>query len=475
MWYNNGIVEIHLSVDSNPPEGYARGRLKRKTLLDKCIEEYEKEHSKEDLISYYSCHNASDTMQIFNIQSAKLLRGLCSYYGYKKSKPTMPKQATRDHASYLLGGIKSRETQKANWCNKTEEEKRLWSNKMKESHSTSSFKIAIADINSEYRKKLSPDIEAYTNIKRSNSLRKYWSNLTDEQRSAELDKRFGSTGDYSGKHSKPNENFARLLDEHNITYDREFRLGSYSYDFKINDILIEINPSITHNVTLSPFGKIISKDYHKNKSELATKHGYRCIHVWDWDDITKIIKLLLPKPRIYARNCEVKLVPKKEAVKFIDEIHLQNYAKSTINLGLYYNNELVSIMTFGKPRYSKNFDYELIRYCSSAEVIGGPNKLFSHFVKDYSPKSVVSYCDLSKFTGKLYKELGFTEKRVSMSKHWYNSKNKVHITDNLLRQQGFDRLFGTEFGKYTSNEELMLSHNFIEIYDSGQVTFELNF
>ena len=38
---------------------------------------------------------------------------------------------------------------------------------------------------------------------------------------------------------------------------------------------------------------------------LAEKHGYRCIHVFDWDDLDKIINLLLPKTRVFARNCKI--------------------------------------------------------------------------------------------------------------------------------------------------------------------------
>ena len=48
----------------------------------------------------------------------------------------------------------------------------------------------------------------------------------------------------------------------------------------------------------------------------------------------------------------------------------------------------------------------------------------------------------------------------------------MHITDNLLRQRGFDQLFGTSYGKGTSNRELMLEHGFVEIYDAGQSVYE---
>lgn len=109
--------------------------------------------------------------------------------------------------------------------------------------------------------------------------------------------------------------------------------------------------------------------------------------------------------------------------------------------------------------------------CSNSKVVGGPEKLFKYFIKAYKPESIVSYCDLSKFTGYMYTNLGFSQKKVSIGKHWFNPKTKQHITDNLLRQRGFDQLFGTSYGKNTSNEELMKQVGFVEIYDCGQVTY----
>lgn len=96
------------------------------------------------------------------------------------------------------------------------------------------------------------------------------------------------------------------------------------------------------------------------------------------------------------------------------------------------------------------------------------------FVKTYEPNSIISYCDLSKFYGKTYEKLHFSLEKISIGKHWYNPETNVHITDNLLRQQGFDRLLGKQywtFGKGTSNEQLMLQHGFVEIYDVGQATY----
>ena len=282
---------------------------------------------------------------------------------------------------------------------------------------------------------------------------------------------------YNTISSSYNVKFMRLLIDYGIDYEQEFTIVKYSYDFKVNNNLIEINPFATHNSTWSPFGEKSIKDkyYHFNKTKFAKENGYRCINVWDWDEVDKIISLLKERNTLYARKCSIKELDVKECKSFINEHHLQGYVKSEINIGLYFNNELVSVMTFGKPRYNKNYEYELIRYCSSYNVIGGAEKIFKYFIKTYNPKSIISYCDNSKFNGDTYIKLGFNLKYYGEpSKHWYNPKTKKHITDNLLRQRGFDQLLGKEygcFGKGTSNEQLMLEHDFVEIYDCGQSVY----
>ena len=275
--------------------------------------------------------------------------------------------------------------------------------------------------------------------------------------------------------SKPNIRFAELLNNNNINYEQEFTIVRYSYDFKVGNSLIEINPFATHNSTWSPFGddNIKEKDYHLKKTLTAKENGYRCIHIWDWDNVDKVISLLKDRETIYGRKCEVKEINDKKQIKdFLNTYHLQGYAKSEIEIGLFYNDELVSIMTFGKPRYNKNYQYELIRYCSKYNVIGGAEKLFKFFLKEHKPETIISYCDNSKFDGSTYIKLGFELKDYGVpTRHWYEPITEKHITDNLLRQRGFDQLFGTNYGKGTSNEQLMLEHGFVEIYDCGQSSY----
>lgn len=268
--------------------------------------------------------------------------------------------------------------------------------------------------------------------------------------------------------SKPNLLFQEYLINNNIIFSTEFSIDTFSYDFKVDNILIEINPWITHNSTFSPFGNPKEKDYHFKKSNIAKENNYRCIHVWDWDDIDKILFLLKNQEIIYARKCEIREIDLDTSHKFLNQFHMQGYIRSDIQIGLYFDKELISIMTFGKPRYNKHYQYELLRYATIKKVVGGSTKMFKYFLNKYSPISIISYCDYSKFNGNIYEKLGFNYDGVSIGKHWYNPYTKKHITDNLLRQRGYDQLFGTNYGKGSNNEELMLKNGFVEIYDAGQ-------
>lgn len=281
--------------------------------------------------------------------------------------------------------------------------------------------------------------------------------------------------------SQTNKRFKKQLDSLGIKSEMEFNIDGYSFDFKVDNILIEIDPTYTHNSTTGPifkkFDNIIIKPkdkyYHKEKSQAANKNGYQCIHIFDWDDVAKIINMLLPKKSIYARKCKLEEVTLEECVAFLNNYHIQNSCKGQIiRIGLYYNNELVQIMTFGKPRYNKNYEWELLRLCTKSEykIIGGAEKLFKYFIDNYNPNSIISYCDTSKFSGDVYNRLGFSLfKEGKPSCHW--SKNTMHITNNLLNQRGYDQLFGTNYGKGTSNKELMIKDGWKEVYDCGQASY----
>ena len=139
------------------------------------------------------------------------------------------------------------------------------------------------------------------------------------------------------KISKINKEFSDILTSLNINNDLEFSIEHKSYDIKVDNTLIEIDPTFTHNTSLPAFSnEHISIDYHLNKTKLANENGFNCIHVFDWDDKDKIINMFLPKSILYARQCEVKEISLKEANDFLNLYHLQNgLMKQDVCLGLF--------------------------------------------------------------------------------------------------------------------------------------------
>lgn len=164
------------------------------------------------------------------------------------------------------------------------------------------------------------------------------------------------------------------------------------------------------------------KNYHFNKSIEAEQAGVHLIHVWEYEWQDPIIKNKLKQffnilfnkniTKIYARQCEVRKISNAEAKDFNNKTHLQGHRNAQVTYGLFYKDKLVQLMSFSRTRYNKNLksddEWEIIRGCPGSNniVVGGVSKLFKHFVDDYKPKSVFSYCDFNKFNGRSYETIG---------------------------------------------------------------------
>lgn len=232
------------------------------------------------------------------------------------------------------------------------------------------------------------------------------------------------------------------------------------------------------------------------------KSGYRIMHCWEsqyydnpsfvcefseeffkaypWEDLVKVYDMIfVNKTKLYARNLDIKKLSEEDCEDFLKTHHLQNSCRGQeVRLGLFDENNLIQVITFGKPRYNKKVEWELLRLCTKSgyAVVGGSEKLFKHFSETCSPESVVSYCDNSKFGGEVYRRLGFNLKsKGSSNKHYYNEETKRHITDSLLRQRGYSQLHGDSnyelAKKGESNEKLMLENGYKIVYDEGQSTW----
>jgi len=173
-----------------------------------------------------------------------------------------------------------------------------------------------------------------------------------------------------------------------------------------------------------------------HKRELLKAQGISLLVIFEdeWQykkDIVKSIlrsKLVKDNTRIYARNCDIREVSVKDSRKFVDDNHIQGYNKCKFRYGLYYAEELVSLMSFSNSNISrKSKVWEIDRFCAAQNttVVGGASKLFKHFLKSCDPSNVVSYADLRWGDGSVYGYLGFTQEKLTKPNYWYFLPNDL--------------------------------------------------
>jgi len=242
---------------------------------------------------------------------------------------------------------------------------------------------------------------------------------------------------------------------------------------EIDIFLPEYNIAIEYNGLYWHSEKFISKDYHLNKTNDCEAKNIELIHIFEdeWINKNNIVKsrilnkLKLTNKKYYARKCIIKEIDFITKKKFINENHIQGDCPSKINLGLYYNDELVSIMTFGRRPSFNSSQYELIRFCNklNTNVIGGASKLLKHFTRNYEPKEIVSYADRRWSAGKLYDVLGF-ELIQNTKPNWFIINNGTR--EHRLKYQKH-KLVKMGFDKNKTANQILKENNFIKIYDCG--------
>lgn len=289
--------------------------------------------------------------------------------------------------------------------------------------------------------------------------------------------------------SKSELEVIEFLKENNIDIEVKDRtiLNGKEIDILARDynIGIEINGNYWHSE------KYKGKKYHLDKTIDAKNNGIRLIQILDdeWNnkkDITKSKLLYLFNknnnlPRIYARKCTVKEISPSEKNDFLNKNHIQGGDTCNIKLGLFYEDKLVSVMTFAKPRIpmgqggkKMSYDYELSRFASDINyiVVGGFSKIFKYFERNYEWNSLISYADRRWSEGNLYIKNGWDHIRDTKPNYWYVNKNtKKRYHRYNFRKQVLKEKFPNLYEDNLTEFEIMDKTIYFRIWDCGNMVF----
>ena len=258
-----------------------------------------------------------------------------------------------------------------------------------------------------------------------------------------------------------------------IIQNQKNTIKPYEIDIYLPELRIgfEFNGVFWHST------KFKDNNYHLKKYNSSIENGVKLYTKWedDWNlkrDICKsfVLNKVSKSIKIMGRKTKVKEVDYPTSKRFLDENHLQGDCKSSVRLGLYQNEELVSLMTFSKLRLpigGKNTDgvYELTRFCNKRfySIIGGASKLINYFKQKYSPNEIQTYSDNLISNGQLYENLKFEYSHTSDPGYWYVidgiRSHRYNWRKQKLVEMGYD--------KNKTENEIMLELGYYKIYNAG--------
>lgn len=244
-----------------------------------------------------------------------------------------------------------------------------------------------------------------------------------------------------------------------IENDRK-QLDGKELDIYLPDInfALEYNGTYWHGyrkdttLSIGQFKKKIEE-----KKLLCNKKGIRLVTIDEADysanpEVFKrfIYDCIMPRKRIFARNCEIKEIDTKTAKEFMEYYHVNGYRGGYIKYGLYNKEEgLVCVAVFGHhPKYEN----ECIRLCykTGISIIGGWEKIQKHFGKKF-----LHYVNLKYFNG---------ENKTGCGYRFY--LHKKLIARNQLQSKTLSKYIDN-IDPNLSNFQNCLMNNGIAVFDLG--------
>lgn len=227
------------------------------------------------------------------------------------------------------------------------------------------------------------------------------------------------------------------------------------------------------------------------KTEYFAEKGIRTIHILssEWASKSEIVKsrirYLVGKIdiRIPARKTIFKEIPSKTANNFLESNHIQGKDRNIFkSYGLFYNNDLVSVITYNKPRIITNNkndgkSLEIGRFASilNTNVISGFSKLLKNSLERLMDEYtfIYTYADMRWSTGGVYEASGFEFDSVTKPSYYYfRNDSELFHRSNFMKHKLASKL--EKFDENLSEYQNMLNNGYDRIWDCGNLKYTLN-
>ncbi len=255
-------------------------------------------------------------------------------------------------------------------------------------------------------------------------------------------------------------------------------IENYKNKYEIDIYLPDINLGFEYNGLWFHSTNFKGKYYHQEKTLYFKERGINILNIWedDWVYKREIIESMIRYKinntfyKIGARKCDIREINDTKKIKdFLDKNHLQGYCPSSINVGLFFNDDLFSLITISKSRNKKN-EMELLRFCNkiNSSVVGGFTRLLKFCFEKYQLDNLITYADLSHSDGSLYLKSEFIFKgKTEPGYYWCKNGikyNRFRFRKSNLIKDGYD-------SNKTENN-IMIERGFYKLYNCGNYKFE---
>ena len=260
---------------------------------------------------------------------------------------------------------------------------------------------------------------------------------------------------YKQKHSSLSQQLVTLLKQKKL-------------DVKIEKNVLTIN---------SKLSIIIASDLDENVKTFSDS----TLYIREYElrfSLNKVVTRIIHKcqtgnrVQIHARKCDVVTINNDLAKKFCDSNHIQGNIGSSVKLGLETEEgELVALMTFGKPRFNKQYQWELIRFCTKSNVTipGGASKLLSAFKKLHDPTSILSYADARWSDGNVYEKIGFSFIEKTSTFYYVDAKGDI-VSRYRCQKHRLSELLEIYDDTITAGKNLTLN-GYRKVNEPGQLVY----